>query len=257
MTETLVYSQFCDIGRRLDGQRANDRAYLSRVALQFQDDEDSPRLAVQLAQARDTFRQTSIELARHAGSCDGCVRVAGQNAEMTAWRRAPTLAKPDLPAMSEIAARLRDGEALEVIAQQYDRTVATIRLRLSGAGFHSTTGKSLTKPTKAATQPATPRPRDQTWRLSALCAQTDPESFFPEKGGSTRHAKAMCQSCTVAAECLDEALANNERHGIWGGLSERDRRRLQHQLGLVDDDDADDDHLEDDLEDDTTRKEAS
>ncbi|WP_331274740.1 MULTISPECIES: WhiB family transcriptional regulator [unclassified Schaalia] len=65
------------------------------------------------------------------------------------------------------------------------------------------------------------------WQQHALCAQTDPEAFFPEKGGSTREAKAVCQSCEVRAECLEYALANDERFGIWGGLSERERRRIR------------------------------
>jgi WhiB family transcriptional regulator, redox-sensing transcriptional regulator len=65
------------------------------------------------------------------------------------------------------------------------------------------------------------------WRERALCAQTDPEAFFPEKGGSTRAAKGVCLQCDVRAECLDAALVNEERYGIWGGLSERDRRKLR------------------------------
>lgn len=65
------------------------------------------------------------------------------------------------------------------------------------------------------------------WQRDALCAQTDPEAFFPEKGGSTREAKAVCESCTVRAECLEYALSHDERFGIWGGLSERERRRLR------------------------------
>lgn len=65
-----------------------------------------------------------------------------------------------------------------------------------------------------------------TWRDDALCAETDPESFFPEKGGSTREAKRICGSCPVRAECLEYALTHGERFGIWGGLSERERRRL-------------------------------
>ena len=65
------------------------------------------------------------------------------------------------------------------------------------------------------------------WQERALCAQTDPESFFPEKGGSTREAKRVCLSCEVRSECLDYALSNDERFGIWGGLSERERRRLK------------------------------
>jgi len=65
------------------------------------------------------------------------------------------------------------------------------------------------------------------WQDRALCAQTDPEAFFPEKGGSTREAKKICLGCEVRSECLEYALAHDERFGIWGGLSERERRRLK------------------------------
>jgi len=65
------------------------------------------------------------------------------------------------------------------------------------------------------------------WQADALCAQTDPEAFFPEKGGSTRDAKRICTTCEVRAQCLEYALQNDERFGIWGGLSERERRRLK------------------------------
>jgi WhiB family redox-sensing transcriptional regulator len=68
---------------------------------------------------------------------------------------------------------------------------------------------------------------DDLWQERALCAQTDPEAFFPEKGGSTREAKRICMGCEVRDECLDYALAHDERFGIWGGLSERERRRLK------------------------------
>ena len=56
------------------------------------------------------------------------------------------------------------------------------------------------------------------WQERALCAQTDPEAFFPEKGGSTREAKKVCLSCDVRVECLEYALGSDERFGIWGGL---------------------------------------
>jgi WhiB family redox-sensing transcriptional regulator len=65
------------------------------------------------------------------------------------------------------------------------------------------------------------------WKRRAVCAQTDPEAFFPEKGGSTRDAKRICLGCEVQAECLQAALDNDERFGIWGGMSERERRRLK------------------------------
>ena len=65
------------------------------------------------------------------------------------------------------------------------------------------------------------------WQSDALCAQTDPEAFFPEKGGSTRDAKKICTTCEVRSDCLEYALDNDERFGIWGGLSERERRKLR------------------------------
>ena len=64
------------------------------------------------------------------------------------------------------------------------------------------------------------------WQSRALCAQTDPEAFFPERGGSTREAKKVCLSCEVRDECGEYAMMNDERHGVWGGLSERERRKL-------------------------------
>lgn len=60
----------------------------------------------------------------------------------------------------------------------------------------------------------------------ALCAQTDPETFFPDKGGSTRAAKRTCTACPERTACLDYAIATQQRFGVWGGLSERDRRVL-------------------------------
>ena len=77
-------------------------------------------------------------------------------------------------------------------------------------------------------EPLPPANPDE-WQDRALCAQTDPESFFPEKGGSTREAKRVCGGCEVRAECLGYALEHDERFGIWGGLSERERRRLKRQ----------------------------
>lgn len=70
-----------------------------------------------------------------------------------------------------------------------------------------------------------PEPPD--WADDALCAQTDPERFFPEKGGSTADAKKVCLACDVRDACLQYALDNDERFGIWGGLSERERRKIK------------------------------
>jgi len=68
------------------------------------------------------------------------------------------------------------------------------------------------------------------WQDAALCAQTDPEAFYPEKGASTSDAKKVCLSCDVRAECLEDALGRNDRFGVLGGLSERERRTLKKQI---------------------------
>jgi WhiB family redox-sensing transcriptional regulator len=67
----------------------------------------------------------------------------------------------------------------------------------------------------------------QSWYDRAACLEADADVFYPEKGGSSRPAKRVCQDCAVRAECLSYALANDERFGIWGGMSERERRRLK------------------------------
>jgi WhiB family redox-sensing transcriptional regulator len=81
--------------------------------------------------------------------------------------------------------------------------------------------------TESWSAPLDATPGDESWRQAALCAETDPEAFFPEKGGSTREAKRVCAGCPVRLQCLEYALGNDERFGIWGGLSERERRRLR------------------------------
>jgi Transcription factor WhiB len=68
--------------------------------------------------------------------------------------------------------------------------------------------------------------RELAWQGAALCAETDPEAFFVEKGGSSRPAKKVCAACPVRAECLKYAVANGVAFGIWGGLTERERRRF-------------------------------
>jgi len=78
-----------------------------------------------------------------------------------------------------------------------------------------------------------PDAEPEPWTARALCAQTAPEAFFPEKGGSTREAKRICLGCEVKDECLEYALARDERFGIWGGLSERERRKLKKQQATL------------------------
>lgn len=67
------------------------------------------------------------------------------------------------------------------------------------------------------------------WMDAASCAGLDPELFFPERGESSREAKAVCAGCPVKAECLEWALSEPIKFGIFGGLSERQRRRIRAQ----------------------------
>lgn len=71
------------------------------------------------------------------------------------------------------------------------------------------------------------------WHDYANCLGVDPDLFFPERGASTREAKEVCRGCVVREECLEFALSNGEKFGIWGGMSERERRRLRRARALA------------------------
>lgn len=73
---------------------------------------------------------------------------------------------------------------------------------------------------------------ERRWQERANCLGVDPDLFFPERGASTREAKAVCRGCEVRVDCLEFALAHGEKFGIWGGLSERERRRVRRQRAL-------------------------
>jgi WhiB family redox-sensing transcriptional regulator len=66
----------------------------------------------------------------------------------------------------------------------------------------------------------------------AACLGADPSKFFTLRGESTKDAKKVCNSCLAQKACLEYALANNEKHGIWGGKSERERRKIRRQRSL-------------------------
>jgi WhiB family redox-sensing transcriptional regulator len=67
------------------------------------------------------------------------------------------------------------------------------------------------------------------WQDLANCRGADPDLFFPERGASTRTAKSICRECAVRAECLEFAIVSSEKFGIWGGLSERERRKIRRE----------------------------
>lgn len=85
-----------------------------------------------------------------------------------------------------------------------------------------------------------PLGRVRGWRREANCAGVDPDLFYPERGGSKalqarqiEQAKGVCAGCSVRMQCLADALEGQEAFGIWGGLSERERRDLQTRLPRV------------------------
>ena len=63
----------------------------------------------------------------------------------------------------------------------------------------------------------------------ANCTGENQDLFFPERGGSTVKAKAICKECKVREECLEFAVERKERFGIWGGKSERERRAIRRE----------------------------
>ena len=74
---------------------------------------------------------------------------------------------------------------------------------------------------------------DTSWQDLANCLGVDPDLFFPERGASTREAKEVCRGCVVREDCLEYALRNGEKFGIWGGMSERERRRIRRQRAVA------------------------
>lgn len=130
-----------------------------------------------------------------------------------------------------MAEMLRDGATLAEVGEVFGLSKTAIRGRLNTGGWNSGTGQPHGTP-----EPEVKPPQasflfiDQPWATDALCAQTDPELWFPDKGAANRQAKAVCAACFIQAECLDWALTTNERFGIWGGLSERERRKLTRNI---------------------------
>ncbi|HKH88822.1 MAG TPA: WhiB family transcriptional regulator [Acidimicrobiales bacterium] len=68
-----------------------------------------------------------------------------------------------------------------------------------------------------------------TWRQRAACRGLDPDIFYPVSDDDAWEAKAVCDACPVRQTCLEHALAVREREGVWGGLTERERRRILRQ----------------------------
>ncbi len=103
-------------------------------------------------------------------------------------------------------------------------------------GDLATSGRATGLRSEAVVSLASTGPRsnpiDTSWQEYANCLGVDPDLFFPERGASTREAKEVCRGCMVRNDCLEFALANGEKFGIWGGMSERERRRIRRQRAI-------------------------
>jgi hypothetical protein len=134
-------------------------------------------------------------------------------------------------AVTDAAERLRAGEPLNTVAADAGITSHTLADRLSQAGFSASGERSsVVQRHELKTYLASALLRwNESWMSEGICAQTDPEAFFPEKGGSAAEAKRICQGCPVRRICLEFALEHKERYGIYGGKSERERRKLVQQ----------------------------
>lgn len=133
------------------------------------------------------------------------------------------------PPLVEIAARIRDGETCHDLAKQYDIDRQGLANRLRHGGYRFDTGETeRAAQLREMKEHLTSKLRTYSlpWMQEAACAQVGGDLWFPEKGGSTADAKRVCFSCSVSAECLEYALATKDRFGVYGGLSERERRKL-------------------------------
>ena len=115
-------------------------------------------------------------------------------------------------------------ESFEQLIEGHERVCGTA-VRPSGGGFR--------KERPAMHDVENERPLDKTWQDYSNCLGVDPDLFFPERGASTREAKEVCRGCVVREDCLEYALNNGEKFGIWGGMSERERRRIRRQRALA------------------------
>lgn len=236
----VTYETLCPSGTRHADDIDRETSETRRVARLLTNAEeywfhDIPRYRAELAQIKARLNDLAIRLQRHVAHCNqGCKRATdgaafAASAERSMYDRAPHRLKPELPGATALAAMLQQGQTVEGLGAVYERHPGTIRARIVSAGYSSTTGLPLQSQRARDDDEATPRLpflEVPPWVDDALCAQTDPEAFFPERGGSTKAAKRTCMACEVREQCLQAALDRGELHGVWGGKSDRERRQI-------------------------------
>lgn len=199
----------------------------------------SPQSAAQLdadiVAAQKRHADAKANLVEHELVCDDCTeKVTGRPG------RRPQASRDTV---RRIISMIRDGMTYQDIGDTLGISTNSVTYQANKHGVTSRDYKRQTEVQREAArapEPAKARsnPRDaRAWIEHALCAQTDAEAFYPEKGESPREAKKICNGdpakgtlpCPVRAECLEYALVNNEGYGVFGGLSERERRLLRRQ----------------------------
>jgi WhiB family redox-sensing transcriptional regulator len=90
----------------------------------------------------------------------------------------------------------------------------------------STAPSPAPEPTLPVAPPALPEPDEYAWMMHARCRGAKPTTFFPSDGLGVEFAQRLCTECEVRVDCLEYALRNRIEHGVWGGASERERRRI-------------------------------
>ena len=81
-------------------------------------------------------------------------------------------------------------------------------------------------PTAVTPEALLAEPDEYAWMLHARCRGAKPTTFFPSDGLGVEYAQRLCAECEVRVECLEYALMHRIEHGVWGGASERERRRI-------------------------------
>lgn len=135
----------------------------------------------------------------------------------------------ELPPIVELAERVRTTDAtVQTLAKEYGVSLPTMVNRFIYAGF-STNGETRKAEARREMKEylaGVVRSYAEPWMDEGICGQVEGDLWFPEKGGSTADAKRICMGCPVRQICLEFALSNNERFGIYGGKSERERRKI-------------------------------
>ena len=140
--------------------------------------------------------------------------------------------KMALPPLSELAARVRDGEDSREVALSYGIEYQGFLNRMRAAGYRGDTGEAerdaRLREMRTALADAV-RSWFEPWMEDAACASIGGDLWFPDKGGTGtqefHEAKRICMGCDVRDECAGYALRNGERFGVWAGFPARQLRK--------------------------------